>query len=355
MPRRRDLANNADPLDESLRPTTLDDFDGQEEVRRHLEIILGSARQRDELTDHLLFAGAPGLGKTTLAGIVAHELGLPLITTSGPALERPGDIVGLLTGLEGSAVVFIDEIHGLKRSLEELLYPAMEDGVIDVAFGEGAQARTLRLPVRPFILVGATTQSGRVSGPLRDRFGYVGRLKPYQTDALAGIVERSAGLLEIELSHDAAMMIASRSRGTPRLANARLRRVRDYATTVHTGGTAIDEEIALAALEAFGIDELGLDPLGREILTTLIDTFRGGPVGGSTLAAAVGEAPTTLEEVYEPFLMHKGLLARTPRGRMATPLTYEHLGRPVPAGLAIEGPATPALPGLGADDADSAA
>lgn len=327
------MAQSTDPTSEhlrndALRPTTLAEFSGQPDVSNHLQIILKGATGRGHLPDHLLFAGPPGLGKTTLASIVAAELNLPLIATSGPALERPGDIVGLLVGLPGPAVVFLDEIHALKRSLEELLYPAMEDGVIDVTYGEGVQAHTIRLPLKPFVLVGATTQSGLVSAPLRDRFGYTARLKPYATNDLAAIVERSAHLLELDIDTDAATEIALRARGTPRVANAWLRRVRDWVES--EGIEKVDRESALAALAAFGIDDLGLDDLAREILTTLIDSFQGRPVGVKTLASAVGEAPTTLEEVYEPYLMRQGLLARTPQGRMATAKTYTHLGRSVP-------------------------
>lgn len=315
-----------------LRPTTLAEFSGQPDVASHLQMILSSAKRRGHLPDHLLFAGPPGLGKTTLAGIVANELGLPLVSTSGPALERPGDVVSLLVAHTVPSVIFLDEIHGLKRALEELLYPAMEDGVVDITYGEGVQAHSIRLPLKPFVLIGATTQAGLVSAPLRDRFGYTARLKPYATADLAGIVLRSAALLDLDVDLPAATEVALRSRGTPRVANAWLRRVRDYVES--QGISHVGRAEAQAALAAFGIDAIGLDELGREILTTLIDSFRGGPVGVKTLAAAVGEAPTTLEEVYEPYLMRQGLLARTPQGRMATAATYTHLGRPVPVQLA---------------------
>jgi len=337
-----------------LRPTSLAEFTGQPEARSHLEIIISGALGRGHLPDHLLFAGPPGLGKTTLATIVARELSLPIVTTSGPALERPGDVVGLLAGLTGPSVVFLDEIHALKRSLEELLYPAMEDGVIDVAYGESVRSKTIRLPIKPFVLIGATTQAGQVSAPLRDRFGYTARLKPYSTKDLTEIVLRSAALLEMQISPNAATEVALRARGTPRIANAWLRRVRDWAESESI--VSIHRTHALDALTAFGIDELGLDELGREILIALIDSFRGGPVGVKTLSSAVNESPTTLEEVYEPYLMRQGLLARTPQGRTATAATYRHLGRQVPVHLSepvVAAPVADTQPEPPAPDIDS--
>jgi len=312
-----------------LRPTTLSEFSGQPDLERELGIVLAAAKARNELTDHILFSGPPGLGKTTLAHICAKELGLDIVVTSGPAIERPGDVASLLTGL-GNRVLFIDEIHRMPRQAEELLYPAMEDGRIDLIVGEGVKAKTVTIPLAPFVLIGATTQAGLLSAPLRDRFGFAPRLKLYDAEALADIVTRTGNLLDVELTGDAAGIIASRSRGTPRLANRWTRRVRDWAQVSNVD--KIDETTAAQALSDFGIDSLGLDALGREILSTLCMKFSGGPVGVSTLAAAVGEAVSSLEEVYEPFLMHAGLIARTPRGRVATADAWEHLGIEVPAG-----------------------
>lgn len=319
---------------DDLRPATLDEFGGQEQLVGELRILLKAAQEREQFPDHICFAGPPGLGKTTLAGIIARELELPLIVTSGPALEKPADAASLLSGLRSPAVVFIDEIHRMPRAAEEMLYPAMEDGVLDLIVGEGAKSRTVRLPLPKFVLVGATTQLGLLSAPLRDRFGYTGRLNLYSTEHLTKIVERSAGLLGVNINEEGACEIAGRSRGTPRIANRWLRRVRDWAQL--QGFDVIERDVASAALAVFGVDTLGLDALGREILTTLITQFQGGPVGVSTLAAAVGEAPQTLEEVYEPYLMRRGLLTRTPRGRMATIAACEHLTLNVPAKLLSE-------------------
>jgi holliday junction DNA helicase RuvB len=316
---------------DALRPTTLDDFVGQHDAVSHLRIVLGAAQTRGELCDHILFAGPPGVGKTTLASIVASELGAELVVTSGPAIERPGDVAALLSGLNGPSVLFIDEIHRLPIVAEEVLYPAMEDGVLDLVVGEGAKARSIRLPVAPFCLVGATTQSGMISSPLRDRFGFTVRLRLYQTEELVGVLVRSASLLDMAITPEAAAVVAGRSRGTPRIANALLRRVRDWAQVQSV--ECVDEAAAVAALDAFGVDGAGLDALGREILTVICTSFAGGPVGLSTLAAAVNEAGPTLTEVYEPYLMRCGFLARTPRGRVATPAAYAHLGLSVPAGV----------------------
>lgn len=311
-----------------LRPQLLEDFAGQPQLVEHLRVILTAATARGEMPDHLLFAGGPGLGKTTLAGIVAAELHVPLLVTSGPALERPGDVAALLSGLAGRSVLFIDEIHRTPRAAEEILYPAMEDQVLDMMVGEGSRARTVRMDLPDFTLVGATTQAGMLSGPLRDRFGFQGRLQPYPVEELTVIVSRSASLLGLSMVPEAAAAIASRSRGTPRIANRLVRRVRDWA---QVGGVdAVDEATALAALDAFGVDSAGLDELGREVLEALCVKFAGGPVGIASLASSVGEATLTLEEVYEPFLLRLGFLARTRSGRVATAKAFEHLGLPVP-------------------------
>lgn len=318
---------------ETLRPVLLKDFSGQPELTRNLSVLIEAAKGRDQVPDHILFAGPPGLGKTTLCQIVSHELGLPLVSTSGPAITRPGDIVAILSTLARPSVVFIDEIHRLDPKAEELLYSAMEDGRIDIIIGEGKTASTIPMPLKAFVLVGATTQAGLLSAPLRDRFGFTGRLQLYSDEDLASIVSRSAKLLEVNLTEEAAASIASRSRGTPRLANKWLRRVRDWAQV--NGSLVIDEAVAAEALESFGVDELGLDALGRDILLAIINQFQGGPVGLTTLAAAVDEAPGTVEGVYEPYLMKKGLIARTPRGRIATAGAYEHLKLKVPVGLNV--------------------
>lgn len=316
---------------DALRPTHLADFTGQREVVGHLTMVLDAARERGELPDHLLFAGPAGLGKTTLAHIVAVELDLPMVVTSGPALAKPSDLVSILSSIARPTCFFVDEIHRMDRKVEEVLYSAMEDGVLDFMVGEGAKARAVRLPLEPFVLVGATTQTGLLSAPLRGRFGYTARMRLYELPELTSIVARSAKLVELNLTASAAERVASRGRGTPRIANMLLRRVRDWA---QLGGLdVIDTDDAVAALDAFGIDEAGLDSLGVDILRALCVTFGGGPVGVSTLAAAVGEAPSSIEEVYEPYLMACGMLSRTPRGRVATDAAYAHLGMtpPVPA------------------------
>lgn len=316
----------ADPL----RPERLGDFAGQPRVTRQLQLILDGARRRGELTDHVLLSGPPGLGKTTLAYIVGAELGVGVRVTTGPALEKPRDLAELLVSLPAASVVFIDEIHALPRPVEEVLYPAMEDSALDLRAGEGSSARTYRVPVPAFTLVAATTQQGLLSAPLQDRFGYVGRLEPYDDDALAGIISRSAGLLGVEVDDDAAAMLARRSRGTPRIANRLLRRCRDVA---ETRGGRVDVAVVEETLDAFEVDALGLDRVGRHVLEALCVSFRGGPVGLSTLAARVDETPTTVQEVHEPFLLRRGLIAITPRGRVATAAAYEHLGLPVPSDL----------------------
>lgn len=317
---------------DALRPETLADFSGQPKVSGHLEIIVGAAKNRKELCDHILFSGPPGVGKTTLANIIAQELGVNIVTTSGPAIEKPSDMTSLLTSVREPSVLFIDEIHRLPTQAEELLYPAMEDGVIDIVIGEGAKARSVRLNVAPIVVVGATTQAGLLTGPLRDRFGFHARLNLYEIEALTKVALRSADLLGMDLDGEAAALVASRSRGTPRIVNALLRRVRDYVE--FNAIEKVNVARASEALETFGIDSLGLDDLSNEILRVLCTTFQGGPVGAGTLASAVGEASTTVVEVHEPYLMRCGFVARTPRGRVATAEAYKHLGLAVPAALA---------------------
>lgn len=322
------LAPHPDPeereLERSLRPRNLVEFVGQEATKEHLSIIISAARERDEPADHLLFAGSPGLGKTTLAHIVAAELGVGIRVTSGPALERAGDLASILTNVEDREVLFIDEIHRLARPVEEILYPAMEDGQLDIVIGKGPSARTLRLDLPSFTLIGATTRTGLLTSPLRDRFGFVSRLDFYEPHELEAIVTRSAAILAVEIIRDAAEEIARRSRGTPRVANRLLRRVRDYAQ-VRAGGS-IDLDVARDALALFQVDAEGLDKVDKAILEALVERFRGRPVGLGTLAIAVGEEPDTVEDVYEPYLLRRGFIQRTPRGRLATAAAYEHLG-----------------------------
>jgi Holliday junction DNA helicase RuvB len=312
----------------SLRPRHLAEFVGQAELKEHLSIMLEAARRRSEPVDHMLFAGPPGLGKTSLAAIVANEMGAGFRVTSGPALVRAGDLAALLTNLSEGDVLFVDEIHRLARPVEEILYPAMEDFQLDIILGKGPAARSLRLDLPPFTLVGATTRTGLITGPLRDRFGFVARLDYYHPDELELIVRRSAGLLGAKLDQAGGAEIARRSRGTPRLGNRLLKRVRDYAEV--RGDGTIDIDVATAGLELFQVDKLGLDKVDRAVLRAMCWRFGGGPVGLSTLAIAVGEAPETVEDVYEPFLLQLGMLMRTPRGRVATPLAWQHLGLPVP-------------------------
>ena len=319
----------ADRLGEAaLRPRSLEEFVGQGELKGHLDVLLGAARKRREPVDHLLFAGPPGLGKTTLAHIVANELGAHLQTTSGPALERAGDLAAMLTKLEPGDILFIDEIHRLPRPVEEVLYPAMEDFRIDIVLGKGPAARSIPLDLAPFTLVGATTRTGLITGPLRDRFGLVARLDFYTVDDLVAIVERTAGILEVDTDTGGAAEIARRARGTPRIANRLLRQVRDFSE-VHRDGR-IDSVVAADGLEFFGVDELGLDRASRAVLEALCRSFGGGPVGLSTLAIAVSEPTETVEDVYEPYLIQQGLLMRTPRGRVATPAAWVHLGLEAP-------------------------
>ena len=340
------LAPSADAAEEveepTLRPRRLSEFVGQAQLKEHLSIMLEAARRRSEPVDHMLFAGPPGLGKTSLAGIVANEMQAGFRVTSGPALVRAGDLAALLTNLTEGDVLFVDEIHRLARPVEEILYPAMEDFQLDVVLGKGPAARSLRLDLPRFTLVGATTRTGLITGPLRDRFGFVARLDYYEAGELEMIVRRSAGLLGARLDDGGGAEIAKRSRGTPRLANRLLRRVRDYAEV--RGDGTIDRQVAMAGLELFQVDELGLDKVDRAILGATCLRFGGGPVGLSTLAVAVGEAPETVEDVYEPFLLQLGMLMRTPRGRVAMPAAYEHLRLPAPAAGAG------GLPGAGAGD-----
>lgn len=322
------LRGEADPVEAAeettLRPRRLDDFVGQPALKQHLEIVLGAARNRGQAADHLLFAGPPGLGKTSLAGIVAAEMGTRLQPTSGPALERAGDLAAILTNLDDGDVLFIDEVHRLPRAVEEVLYPAMEDFQLDIVIGKGPSARSIRLDLPRFTLVGATTRTGLITGPLRDRFGFVARLDYYGTDDLTCILTRSAAILGVPLRAEGASEIAARSRGTPRIANRLLKRVRDYAEMRADGRVSV--EVACAALTLFEVDERGLDKVDRAILTALCRTFAGQPVGLSTLAAAVGEQPDTVEDVYEPFLLQLGFLQRTPRGRVANAPAFAHLG-----------------------------
>ena len=313
-----------------LRPRRLDEFVGQAELKDHLSIMLEAARRRGQAADHVLLAGPPGLGKTTMAGIVAAEMGATLHVTSGPALERAGDLASILTKLEPHDVLFIDEIHRLSRTVEEMLYPAMEDFQIDIVVGKGPTASSIRLSLPRFTLIGATTRTGLITGPLRDRFGLVARLDFYEVDDLRSIVGRAASILGVRIDDVGAREIAGRSRGTPRIANRLLRRVRDFADVRGTG--IIDQHTASEALQVFGVDALGLDKVDRAILSALCVQFGGGPVGLSTLAIGVSEQPETVEDVYEPFLIQRGLLVRTSRGRVAMPMAWNHLGLQPPSG-----------------------
>jgi Holliday junction DNA helicase RuvB len=319
-------------LDRSLRPQRLEDFVGQRALKEQFGIFIEAARARGEALDHVLLAGPPGLGKTSLAQIVAHELGVPFVQTAGPALERKGDVASFLTALEPRSVFFVDEIHRLPRAVEETFYPAMEDRKLPITVGQGAGARVVTLDLPQFTLIGATTRAGLLTTPLRDRFGVSHRLDLYGEHDLAEIVTRSAGILGTSIDHGGACAIARRSRGTPRVANRLLKRVRDFAEVRHAG--SIDEEIADAALDMLEVDDAGLDRLDREILRAICEKFGGGPVGLSTLSVAVAEESDTIEDVYEPYLLQQGLIKRTPRGRVATPAAFEHLGLPLPDGAA---------------------
>jgi Holliday junction DNA helicase RuvB len=322
-----------DDLDRSLRPRRLEDFIGQEALKDQLAVSIAAAGSRDEALDHVLLAGPPGLGKTSLAQIVAAELDVTFVPTAGPALERKGDIAAYLTALEPRSVFFVDEIHRLPRALEETFYPAMEDGCLPITVGQGAGARVVTIDLPPFTLIGATTRTGLLSTPLRDRFGIQHRLEHYQTEDLARIVRRSARLLGVTIEDEGAIAVALRSRGTPRVANRLLKRVRDYAEV--RGGGVVSAEVAGAALDLLEVDQEGLDRLDREILRTICEKFSGGPVGLSTLAVSVGEEQDTIEDVYEPYLLQRGLIERTPRGRAATRRAFEHLGLEPPGPLTL--------------------
>ncbi|MHB8175606.1 MAG: Holliday junction branch migration DNA helicase RuvB [Thermoleophilia bacterium] len=327
-------------LEVSLRPRSFNDFIGQDSVRDQLSIFIEAAQGRREALDHVLLVGPPGLGKTTLAGIIAGEMGVSIRTTSGPALERKADIAAILTNLQEGDILFIDEIHRLGRSVEEVLYPAMEDYQLDIIIGQGPSARTIRLDVPPFTMVGATTRAGLITTPLRDRFGVTHRLEYYNAAELSKIAARSASILGVEAEEDGLMEIASRSRGTPRVCNRLLRRVRDYAQVKAEG--RITRDIARSALGLLEVDGEGLDKVDREILRLIIEKFDGGPVGLSTLAVAVGEERDTIEDVYEPYLLQRGMLKRTPRGRVVTRLAYEHLGAAAPGTAGGQGREAPA-------------
>ena len=316
-------------IEGSLRPQTLDDYIGQSKVKDNLKIYIEAAKQRNDALDHVLFYGPPGLGKTTLAGIIANEMGVHMKVTSGPAIEKPGEMAAILNNLQEGDLLFVDEIHRLNRQVEEVLYPAMEDYAIDIMIGKGATARSIRLDLPHFTLVGATTRAGLLTAPLRDRFGVIHRLEFYSVAELKLIIMHSAKILGVEIDEKGALELARRSRGTPRLANRILKRVRDFAQVKYDG--MITEEVANIALDLMDVDKMGLDHIDRNILCTMIDKFKGGPVGLDTLAAAIGEDAGTIEDVYEPYLIKNGFLNRTPRGRVVTDLAYHHLGLEIPS------------------------
>lgn len=329
-----EMTGEDNEVEVSLRPKIFEDYIGQEKVKEMLKVYIDAAKGRGDSLDHVLLYGPPGLGKTTLSGIIATEMGVNFRVTSGPAIEKQGDLAAILTNLAPGDVLFIDEIHRLSRSIEEILYPAMEDYVLDIIIGKGPAARSIRVPLPKFTLVGATTRAGQLTTPLRDRFGVLLRLELYKAEELATIIKRSASLLEVAIDDEGALEIASRSRGTPRIANRLLKRVRDYAQV--KGDGTITLEIARTALEALEIDYLGLDNIDRKILETIIKFYNGGPVGLETLSATIGEESITIEDVYEPYLMQIGFLSRTPKGRCVTRLAYDHLGLPYAPGGAVQ-------------------
>lgn len=316
-------------MDRSLRPVSFDDFVGQDRIKDNLRVFIQAAKQRGEALDHVLFCGPPGLGKTTLANIISHELGVGIKATSGPVVERAGDLAAILTNLQDRDVLFIDEIHRLNRVVEEILYPAMEDFQLDIIIGQGPSARSIKLELPRFTLVGATTRTGLLTSPLRDRFGVIDRLSFYTTDELMTVIRRSADILRVRLEKGAADEIARRSRGTPRIANRLLRRVRDFAQV--KGDGAVNRDVVVTSMQRLEVDERGFDQMDRRLMLTIIDKFGGGPVGLETLAAAINEERDTIEDVYEPFLIQEGFLDRTPRGRQATRLSYEYFGRKMQA------------------------